>query len=167
MTTPTLSKYTRSTIDRECLLPLRWHLKNVSKIAGQEAYTFVMSITDEEADPVKYNPRAMPPNRDDPDEKYKYRLYDEIASFNLLLRTKIGLRLSVFLVLEGYEHPFFDSLNHQKITSSLPGDKKTGRPISGNCFSMLMLFLFRLPLKSHLDRPITSFNKPATRDKGN
>ncbi|MGM0532055.1 MAG: hypothetical protein ACQER7_11970 [Bacteroidota bacterium] len=91
----------------------------------------------------------MPHNRDDPDEKFKYRLYDEIAPFNLLLRTKIGLRLSVFHILEGYEHPFHDSLNHQQITSSLPGDEKTGRPISENCFSMLMLFLFRLPLKSH------------------
>ncbi|MGM0532056.1 MAG: hypothetical protein ACQER7_11975 [Bacteroidota bacterium] len=44
-----------STIDRECLLPLRWHLKNLSKIAGQEAYAFVMPITDEEADSAEYN----------------------------------------------------------------------------------------------------------------
>ncbi|MGM0375638.1 MAG: hypothetical protein ACQEQ0_02580 [Bacteroidota bacterium] len=37
------------------------NVKNLSTIAGQEAYTFVMPITDEETDTVEYNLRAMHP----------------------------------------------------------------------------------------------------------
>ena len=56
-----------------------------------------------------------------PDEEFEYRLYDEIQPFNLLWRTKVGLRMSIFHVLIGYETPFFDTLNHEAIIGTLPG----------------------------------------------
>ncbi|WP_462319336.1 hypothetical protein [Marinilabilia sp.] len=58
-----------------------------------------------------------------PDEDFEYRLYDEINPLNLLWRTKIGVRYNVFFVLVGYESPFFDTLNHDEILKTLPGDE--------------------------------------------
>lgn len=59
-----------------------------------------------------------------PQEEFEYRLYDEINPVNLLWRTKIGLRLSIFHILVGYESPFFDTINHDKVLKTLPGDPK-------------------------------------------
>ena len=59
-----------------------------------------------------------------PHEEFEYRLYDEINPVNLLWRTKIGLRLSVFHVMVGYEAPFFDTINHDEVLKTLPGDPK-------------------------------------------
>ncbi|PWD97652.1 hypothetical protein [Marinilabilia rubra] len=58
-----------------------------------------------------------------PDEDFEYRLYDEINSVNLLWRTKVAVRYNVFYVLVGYESPFFDTLNHDEILKTLPGDE--------------------------------------------
>ncbi|MGM0375640.1 MAG: hypothetical protein ACQEQ0_02590 [Bacteroidota bacterium] len=102
-----------------------------------------------------------------PDEKFKYRLYDEIAPFNLLLRTKIGLRLSIFHILVGYEHPFYDSLNHQQITSSLPGDEKNrSADLRGLRFDADAFFV-SFAVKISFGEAYKTFNKLATGEKGN
>jgi hypothetical protein len=59
-----------------------------------------------------------------PNEEFEYRLYDEIEPFNLLWRTKMGVRLSVFHVMIGYETPFFDTINHNEVLKTLPGHTK-------------------------------------------
>lgn len=57
-----------------------------------------------------------------PDEHFEYRLYDEINPYNVLWRTKLGLRLSVVNVMVGYEMPFLNTINHDEILKTLPGD---------------------------------------------
>lgn len=57
-----------------------------------------------------------------PDEHFEYRLYDEINPYNVLWRTKLGLRLSIINVMVGYEMPFYDTINHDEVLKTLPGD---------------------------------------------
>ena len=97
-----------------------------------------------------------------PDEHFEYRLYDEINPFNVLWRTKIGLRLSVFNVMVGYEMPFYDTMNHDEVLKTLPGDPTNpSADLRGLRLDAEALFV-SIGVKITLGQAFKTFNKLAS-----
>jgi hypothetical protein len=99
------------------------------------------------------------------DEKFEYRLYDEINPFNVLWRTKVGLRLSMFHVMVGYEMPFYDTIDHDEILSTLPGDQSNRSADLRGVRLDADAFFISIGVKLTLGEMYQTFNKLASGER--
>lgn len=100
-----------------------------------------------------------------PDEHFEYRLYDEINPFNVLWRTKIGLRLSVFQINIGYERPFYNTINHNEVIKPLPDEKNPSAALRGIRLDSEVLYV-SIGMKVTLGQAYKIFNNAAKGKKG-
>ena len=100
-----------------------------------------------------------------PDEHFEYRLYDEINPFNVLWRTKLGLRLSVFHIMVGYEMPFYDTINHDEVLGTLPGDASNRSADLRGLRLDAEAFFVSFAVKITLGQAYQTFNKLASGDE--